>query len=177
MIWQSFYWRRELRRSAKTLRQRITQRRWPEASTADIERVIMIGFYSVRKLAEAWKLPRELRQRKISVTEFPCIHAVRSPLFWPDVEESYDLSRGRVREQPLDFLWNQFIHSFVFVPCLNASTSGFDGVFVSSSDRRKQAVWYVEASAIIKLFEDIAAKPDRGFKFGPKKNLLIRGPW
>jgi hypothetical protein len=173
MIWESFYWRRSLRKSAAKLRNRCAQRRWPDASLADIEQTVMIGFYAIRKLKEAWKLARGVDNWKVPVTEYPCI---KKPLrlFWPHVEELYDLKAGRDRKQPIAFICNQIIHSFVFVPVIDEKTRGFAGVFVSSGERKEEAVWFIAATAIIELFEGVAAKPPRGFSFGPGKQLTIR---
>ena len=59
MIAESYYWKRELLRVAARLRRRLTQRRWPEASFSVVEMDLMVGFYAIRKLAEAKKISDE----------------------------------------------------------------------------------------------------------------------
>jgi hypothetical protein len=56
MIYESHYWKDELQAIAKKLRRRRAQRRWSESSFANLEKEVMVGFYSVRKLYEASKL-------------------------------------------------------------------------------------------------------------------------
>ena len=56
MIWESAYWKEELLRQAEDLKKRSTQTKWSERSLARLEKTIMIGFYSIRKLIEAKKV-------------------------------------------------------------------------------------------------------------------------
>lgn len=173
MIWELSHWKRTLKKSATTLRRRQTQCRWPKASLADVEQTVMVGFYAVRKLHEARKLPRALKKVRLPVTEYRCM---KRPLrlFWPHVEEHYDLSHGRDRKQPIAFMCNQIIHSFVFVPVLDENTRGLSGVYVSSEDRKDEAVWFVGVDVIIDLFESAGSKPTQGFFFGPEKHVTTR---
>jgi len=48
MIWESWYWRTDLKRFADSLRRRQNQMRSPDPSLARCEQTIMVGFFKKR---------------------------------------------------------------------------------------------------------------------------------
>lgn len=177
MIRRAVYWRRTLRGMAARLKKRSSQIRWSDSAVADLEHCTMVGFYAIRKLNESRELPDDTCGRKVPVLVFPCVRRVRSPLFWPNVEEVYDLRVGQPRKQPLDFVWNQFIHSFVFAPCFDPATSRLYGILVSSYDRRNQAVYLIALDEVIRTFEAVAAKGRHRLRVVPERFHIKKRIW
>lgn len=68
MIWGSHSWKEDLARLAGNLRKKAQQRRWPERSTAKLEKEVFMGFYAIRKLLEAKKLSESEINRLILAT-------------------------------------------------------------------------------------------------------------
>lgn len=52
------------------------------------------------------------------------------------------------------FIYNQFIHSYVFVVDEN-SKGGFDGVFFTSDSNRNKRLYKITANIIIDIFQKI----------------------
>jgi hypothetical protein len=66
MIWESHYWKEELFRHARRIRRLQSLKRWGNRSTAGLEKGLMIGFYSIRKLIEAHTVSDEIRDRYLA---------------------------------------------------------------------------------------------------------------
>jgi hypothetical protein len=177
VIRRATYWRRTLRSMAERLRKRTSQVRWSDSATADLEHCTMLGFYAIRKLEESWELPDTILNLTVPVIVFPCIKRLRSPISWPDVEQNYDLAAGMPRKQTLPFLWNQFIHSFVFTPCFDPATRKLHGVIVSSNDRKNEAAYLVRLDEIIKTFDAVAAKGRHRLRIVPDATHLQKRIW
>ncbi len=71
MIYESSYWKDDLLRYAAALRKKTKQRHWSERSQAVVEKLVFLGFYSVRKLFEAEKLSTSLRQLSLVTAIYP----------------------------------------------------------------------------------------------------------
>ena len=63
MIWESAYWKEELLGHARRIRRRQALKRWGDCASAGLEKDVLIGFYSIRKLIEAHKVSDEIRNR------------------------------------------------------------------------------------------------------------------
>ena len=93
MIWESYYWKQDLLRQAKNLIRRKSQHRWPEASLAKIEQMVMLGFYSVRKLIEASKISNDLIESPVSIIMYPSKNKSVTLLNWHKLDQLYDRSK------------------------------------------------------------------------------------
>jgi hypothetical protein len=71
MIFDSHYWRRALRASAADLRMRKKQVRWTEATFGNVERSVMTGAYTVRKLLESKLVAQKLLGANWPLEAFP----------------------------------------------------------------------------------------------------------
>jgi hypothetical protein len=119
MIWEPSLWKSDLLRKARDLRIRKTQTRWPEASLANLEKSLMVGFYSVRKLIEADKVATSIKRETIALIEYPATGKKVTKLNWHRVEELYDLNKPKTVTRNALFICNQFVHSFVFLTVFN----------------------------------------------------------
>jgi len=161
MIWESAYWKDDLLKQAEFLRQKQRQRRWTERSLAKVEQTVMIGFYSIRKLADAIKVSSAVMARQIRVRQFLALEKPVTLLNWHHIDELYDLRKGQAVFLSLKDLCNQFIHSYCFIVSFNEQ-GRFNGVFVCSDHSRKRRLYYVSARAIIGVMRNVGRHyPDR----------------
>jgi hypothetical protein len=154
MISESYYWKRELLRIAARLRKRLTQTRWPEASLSSVEMNLMVGFYAIRKLAEAKKISDDIVAKQFSLRAY---RAVGEPVHRGNAHkfsELFDLYSPVSVKRSLPFLWNQLIHSYIFVPVLG-ETRGLDSVLFCSDRERNALLYQLPLPNIVDLFETV----------------------
>jgi hypothetical protein len=156
MIWESAYWKEDLFRQAADLKRRKEQIRWSERSLALLEKTIMIGFYSIRKLLEAKRVSDSIRDSNLPVMSFRPTGKRVTFMNWHRADELYFLDQPRNEQIALSRLANVFIHSFSFLPVHNEA--GFlDAIMVNSDRTRKHGLWCVSIDAIIDLFSIVAS--------------------
>ncbi len=89
MIWESCYWKDPLLESA-VLFKSYSKKEIEESDLVQIEREIFIGFYSIRKLMDTFKISDKIKQWQLSLVwhpkkeEFGIMHS-------QTLEEIYDL--------------------------------------------------------------------------------------
>jgi hypothetical protein len=91
MIWESSYWKEELFWHARRIRRLQTLKRWVERSTAALEKDLMIGFYSIRKMVEAHTVSDEIRDRSLSLQGYPWTGSPVTFMNWDKIDQKYDL--------------------------------------------------------------------------------------
>jgi hypothetical protein len=131
------------------------QQRWVERTGYLVERDVMVGAFSIRKLVESNKVSHEVERMKWEVTR----HLPRGPV--PDVMnrwsfwESFDLRRGAAtRLNTLD-LCNAVVHSFVFGFSADEATRLWDGFYVTSDWKRRECLYFVPVTTIFDLFRAV----------------------
>jgi len=154
MIWESSYWKDDLLRMAARLRRARRQKRWTEASYAQVEKCFLLGFYSVRRLLEAKKLSDSVVKQVFRITHFPTRGRVVHYMNWHKVGELYDLDNGRPGDVGLRDLCNRFVHSYVLTP-VHDEHGGLTEVFVASEFERSVRLSSVPVKAITNLFERV----------------------
>jgi hypothetical protein len=153
LIWESWPWKRELERTAKEFSRRRTQRRWPEASLARVERNLFVAAYSIRKLLEAQKLSDQVTEMRISCSVFRPTGRTVDMLNWHRLEELYCLHSPEKKDVSLRDFCNCLIHSFVFVV---DTRDGFTGAYVTSDDFRTKRLFYFDTETIVRVLESVA---------------------
>jgi hypothetical protein len=157
MIYESHYWKDELQAIAKKLRRRRAQRRWSESSFANLEKEVMVGFYSVRKLYEASKLSEATVNRQIPVSVFPSngktVHKLNWTYFW----EHYDLESPISESRDTLTLCNQFVHSYIFCPEFSEHKNLLDGIFFASDRQRHKSLSRISIEEIARLFDNVGS--------------------
>jgi hypothetical protein len=128
MIEESHYWKDDLLKQAEVLRLLRRKRRLGERSLAKVEQTLFLGFYSIRKLIEADKLSCTVVDRQMPVTSFSWSGKRVTKLNLHRINELYNLENGRLTQKTLRAICNQFIHSYVFCCCFDASER-LEGVF------------------------------------------------
>ncbi|EMI15904.1 hypothetical protein RMSM_07174 [Rhodopirellula maiorica SM1] len=154
MIWESHFWKDDLLKQAIELRKRKTQTRWPESSFAKLERVLMLGFYSVRKLHESNKLSTSTMTQAIPLVEYPTTGKEITLLNWHHFHELYDFDEATTVDRDVLFVCHQFVHSFVFSPVFD-DNDRLDGVMFASDRQRHTSLLQISIDQIIRLFDEV----------------------
>jgi hypothetical protein len=160
MIWESTYWKEELFRQAEKLKKCQHQRRWSERSLARLEKIVMIGFYSIRKLVEAKLLSDAIRQMRLPVVKYRPTGKHVTFMNWHRPSELYTLDRPQNEEISLLRLCSIFIHSYTFLP-LHNDRHGLEAILVNSDRTRTDGLLRVELNAMIDVMSLIAADDPR----------------
>lgn len=154
MIWDSAYWKEELFRNANRLKRRQTQRKWVERSHAGLEKDVMIGFYSIRKLIEAHKISDELRDRPVPLRGYPWSGRDVTYINWDMIDRNYDLESPVSLQQSLAWIANKLVHSFVFMAMCNEG-GGLVSILFNSDHTRKKYLFEISIDQLIVLFEEV----------------------
>ena len=156
MIWESTYWKEEILRHAQRIRRHQTLKRWVERSTSRLEKDLMIGFYSIRKLIEAHKVSDEIRDRSICLQGYPWTGSPITFLNWHKIDKKYDLEHPVPVNKTLIWVANQIIHSFAFLPSFDEK-GRLDSILFNSDRTRRQFLYSLSVDEIIALFEEVGA--------------------
>jgi hypothetical protein len=120
MIWESYPWKRELRRLARTIRAQAATARdlddVDERREFKLERAIFYAAFVMRKLIESKKVTDKVAGHSVEVTAFKSRrpkagNLILAPSTSCDLDKEYDLGREhKIRMSPC-FLAEELIHS------------------------------------------------------------------
>lgn len=162
MIWESHDWKENLLKTALKLSKRIYQKRWTERSFFLFEREIFFAFYSIRKLIEAKKLS-DCVEAKISLQAFKSMGLPVTRFNRDRINELYDFQNPSIESIKLKDICNQFIHSYIFVPCFGESNE-LDGIIFCSDHTRKKRVFKLAIADLIEALKMVASDyPSLGY--------------
>lgn len=169
MIWESAYWKDDLQRLTRILKQKRHQKIWRESSEAIVEKTVMTGFYIIRKLMEAKKLSDTIVYQKIPVRSHQHRGKPVTLMNWHHIDRHYDLEHRCLTQRTLTWLCNQMIHSYVFIVSVD-DNNALDGLFFVSDKDRNKAVHYLSVEKIIGVFETVGTNYpcSSRFVFNPK---------
>ena len=158
MIWESCYWKEELRRHAKALRHRsIKPRRWVEASFARVEQHAMIGCFMVRRLIEAEKVSTRLSKKPIHLEAYPFdAEWLPTIMNWHHIDRHYDIESKRSVTLPVLELCNQMMHSYIFIPVMGVDVNQLCSLLFTSDRKRGSFLFKIETLALADLFIEFA---------------------
>ncbi|MCH8563669.1 hypothetical protein LTI14_10650 [Nesterenkonia sp. YGD6] len=154
MISDSVPWKEELLKVATALERRAQTARWTERTGFLVERDLMIGMYTIRRLIESAKTSSLLPREHIALGMHPLIGPVpRSYDRW-SYYEYYDLDSKRQARLPVERLVNLFIHSFIleFYP---PSEHGPARIWVVSDRARDKGLYSVSFERVVSLFHKV----------------------
>jgi hypothetical protein len=156
VIWESSYWKEDLRRLAEKLKARKIQKKFPERSLACLEKEIFIGCYIIRKLIGAKKLSDSIVRLKFPVRFHSSIGRKLTWFTWNrDFDRSYDFKNVHIEYMSLPYLCNQLIHSFVFVPHFGRHGT-LRGIFFNSDLSKDRKLYYLSISTLEMAFRKVA---------------------
>ena len=154
MIWESAYWKDDLLRLTRILKQKRHQKIWRESSLAIVEKTVMTGFYIIRKLMEAKKLSDTIVSQKIPTQRHQHRGKPVALVNWHRIDRHYDLEHRSLTQRSLKWLCNQMIHSYVFIVSLDDKNS-LDGLYFASDRERNKAIHHLSLEKVIEVFESV----------------------
>ena len=158
---------------AKKLEGRTKQKRFPERSWVNFEKEIFTAFYIIRKLAEAKKLSDALVNLPLAACSFPALGKPGHLFNWDNLDELYDFSTETQESLTLNFVCNQIIHSYVFVPSISEDRN-LTGIFFSSDRKRNKKLYHLDILEITRVLDRAANdNPSRKYVFDKKKGDYI----
>ena len=155
MIYESVYWKKDLLKIARRLGKRKSLMQWNETDHGEFEKDIMIGFYVIRKLAEAKKLSVETLSAKIIGSKIP--HNGRGVHYFSRSRfvDCYNFENCNKTKFEISFLWNQLIHSYIFDPYFCHSSGNLLGVYFTSDTQRNKYLFSLDIDTVIGLFKTV----------------------
>jgi hypothetical protein len=155
MIQESGHWKAPLLRSANWLERLCIEEHTAERSLVRVERELFVGFYAIRKLLGTFKLSPSTRVMKFPLLWSPCIKIVDYTNAHR-IEELFDLEINNTEERDLEFLCNQFIHSYVFPP-VEGEEGSLAGVYISSDKAKNDKVYFINITHILSAFRTVGS--------------------
>jgi hypothetical protein len=152
----SLPWKQVLVRQADALVNLREPHRWSTASAVKLEETVVVGFYAVRRLVNAFLLGPAIVHRPIRMTAFPARPRDSLLLGRDKIEDLYDLKTARQVSHDLLFLCHQVIQNCIFEPGFDADRN-LDGLFVTSDHQRKVALYGVKCATLEVLFREIGS--------------------
>lgn len=182
MIYESYYWRKELLKLAAKIEKRIPYKRsWTDSQNGDFEKEIMIGFYIIRKLKDSFKLTNNIISTNMKGFKYPSKGKLVTLMNSHRFMELYEFEQPKKDKFSLTFLINQIVHSYIFSPKFDVnrdnaiknlenktSISWEDvddaiktmkielvGILFCSDDKRNEFLYELEIKDIIDLFRKV----------------------
>lgn len=159
MIWDSYHWKIELRETADFIVSLAKDVDGPrDKNDYLMERSLMVGFYSIRKLAEAMKVTNRCATTKVPLVAHPSRFGEKyiiNHMDWHRINDFYEFERSIKTSMKLITLCNAFIHSFIFYPVTNPSRNTIAILFTSDKTKYKN-LYYITIEQIADLFRSVA---------------------
>jgi hypothetical protein len=153
----SYPWKQQLLRQAEILHEITQPHRWSEASCVKLEETVVLGFYGIRRLINAFLLGDALVQRSIPMTAYPAHRKTDVLVGESSFEVLYDLKAGHPVSHDLLFLCHQVLHNCVFSTYFDAQRC-LQGVYLTSDHQRKVAIYGIELKIIQDLFRQVGSE-------------------
>jgi hypothetical protein len=135
VIWESRFWKADLLRFAEQLRcARTGTKPFSDAMYVTVEKAVLIGAFVIRRLADSNKLSDATAAMELRTRRFPSTGNGATLINNHRVDELFDFARASPSRQPLLFLCNQAIHSYVLTPYVDRG-GGRDGFFLHGGRR------------------------------------------
>jgi hypothetical protein len=156
MIYESYYWKSNLDKLATKLRKYSRRKNPGEALLAHFEQTVMLGFYSIRKLAESQKLSDNVASQQIELTAYAWNGQKNVTVKnWDNIDKLYDMIPQSVSRDVI-FVCNQIIHSYVFLPVFSEARGCIISLWFSSDRHRHQFLYQIQLEQVIELFRQVA---------------------
>jgi hypothetical protein len=152
---ESFYWKEELHRIARSIQRVSKPPRWSERAHCIVERDLMIGFFMLRRLIELHKVSTVTRDQMLNVFSYLARGKNVTRFNGHDLWELYDLDREVPSTQKPGYIANQFIHAYTSFVARDESRNWSD-VFVVSDYDRNDCIWRVPIPEIRRIFRTAA---------------------
>jgi hypothetical protein len=114
MIWESYYWKKDILNYSKRLKKRKEQRKWFDESFANTEKDIMLSAFMIRKLFDSDKIDKRIENKEIQVVIFKSNGKKINKLKTIFQERYFELEKPNQSKLKLREICNQIIHSYIF---------------------------------------------------------------
>jgi hypothetical protein len=153
MIWESFYWRKDLLRDARLI-VRWAKRPPSERQGILLEKKIMLAAYSMRKLFEAKKLSTRLEEDVLECKSFPRTGKRMTIINWHKIDQLFNLEKSMVKQIRVMNLLNKIIHSYTFIIEIDEKHRS-RGFYLASDRSRASELLYVRLVHFVKLMRRV----------------------
>lgn len=159
-------WREDLLKVAAAVERRSKVRRWTARTGFLVERDLMVGMFTIRRLIESAKTSSLLPRERVSLRMHPLQDRVPGIYDRWSYWEYYDMESKRQTELTVRELVTLFIHSFVleFYP---SSEHGSATVWVVSDRDRHKWLYSIPFATLVALFRRV----------GDEHVIFFEGPW
>lgn len=163
MIWESSYWKDDLLELTEKIKNVYPKTPFSEELAVSFEKDIMISFYIIRKLEEAGKLSSATKGYQLNVRTHKNIKNV-TRLNWHRIDELFEFESPIEEKMGVDKLYNQIIHSYIFLISTDETTEVIDGFFFCSDRMRNEKLYYIDLNEIVGFFTIVGNDyPSTGF--------------
>lgn len=152
MFRESKHWKEPLLKSASYLQCLRFSDRTSERTYVRVEKELFLGFYSIRKLLDTFKVSDSTKAMEFEVAWHPNQRSV-DYMNWHKIEENYDLSIRKSETRDLRFICNQFIHSCIFI--LSECDNRLEGFFVVSDRERLTRCYFITLKQVLQVFRAV----------------------
>ena len=114
----------------------------------------MLGFYAIRKLLEAGKVPDDLLAKGLRLRRFPSNGKPVTYINYHRFPEFYDFAKPTRVTRDLLFVCNQIVHSYVFAP-LFRSNGQLQGVVFNSDRTKNRELWFASVDEVVKALRAV----------------------
>lgn len=151
MITDSYYWKEHLLKGAAEIAKIMPKETLTETQFSRVEREILIGFYSVRKLIEATtKVTPKTAKLELELNWYPK-RADKPRVDWYNrynFIDLYDFNEFRVERRDIIFISHRMVHSYIF----NISNNGV--LFNSDRDKERRLL-FIKTTEILRAFNTV----------------------
>lgn len=153
MIWESYYWKQPLLKSATWLKRVRLGSGTRETTFVRIEREVFFGFYSIRKLLDTCKLTTKARGLAFELCVYPNLRKV-GYLNWHHIERLYDLNKQGSEQRKLRFVCNLFVHSYLFL-IVEDESGRIEGFYITTDTDKNKKVYFVSLDCVCTAFRSV----------------------
>lgn len=147
---ESKYWKEDLLNHAKRLGAVKNPKRWSEKLVVNFEKEIMISFFCIRKLIEAYKVSDSTKKHKAGIFSYAPSGRKVTKLNHISIDEIYNLETEIKIEKDIEFIANQLIHSLTMFSFRDENRN-WDCILVCSDYECRKTIYRIPISIIISI--------------------------
>ena len=129
----------------------------------NFEKEIIVSFFLIRKLIEANRISKSIKETKIQLIAFPRTSEQLTNLNHWDVRELFDLDNPKNVTKSIVFLSNQLIHSLTIFTI--RKDKKWNHILTCSDFEKGKKLYLLSVENMIKIFEMIAKDRQKGISY------------
>lgn len=158
MIWDSDLWREMLMGDALRLEdiQKFESLSGDDHKLGfEIDKIIFVDAYAIRKLIEAKKLLTETESKQVSLTAYGRTESQLTHFNWHHLGKHFDFEKERQKTKSLLQTVNLIIHSFIFAGHISDDHK-LEGFWFASDRSKNQWLYYMPLQDWTELLIDVS---------------------